>query len=490
MLALRPGASVVRWVVPAILGATLAVALYPVWNLEGRWLFVVLVGLVMLAVSMVFAGRFSEFVLLAMMFCIPVAGFTKWLFIDEYPEDDRNAMPTSGMFGLGIIDFMLAGLYMAWAFRIFALREEPLPRLRTMDLWVLFMVLASALSIWGARDPWLSAFSLEHIVKHALVYLYLSRHLQRRHVPWMLGAFAVALLVQAGIGAVQNQFGILRGLMADKGAGGDKLNYQYEVPGIENVNRAMGTTYDSHSLGLYLAMLLPFVLVFLFREQPPRLRLAFAALLLIGLPTLVITYSRSGWLSTAISLGICGAVLLAWRERYAVRAAFVVGIAGIFAAPWLLSKVFSRFIDAPEDLLRGRFEQFPIAWSMWKENLLTGIGGGNYMLGLREHNLNWAYDMPVHNIPLFLGAEMGLLGVVSYYGVAIYAFILLVRLIRSRVEPDCRMALAGLAALVAALFDGMSNPHFREPPVYMMFWLIVAMSVAFTRERSEAKWRT
>lgn len=484
--ALAPVRAIPRYLVPAMLGAAFAAALYPVWGLEGRWFYVTIAGLVMLSASMAFAGRFGNFVMILTFFCIPVAGFTKWIGLDGYDEDDRNAMPTSGMFGVGITDFMIAGLYLSWAFRILVLRSEPMPRLRRADVWVLLMIAAATLSIWGAFDRALGFYALEHVVKHALYYFYVSRHFRREHIPWLLGAIAFAIALEAVVAGIQNRLGILLGLMADKGAGGEKLESLYDVPGIEGVNRAMGTTYDPHALGLYLSMLLPFALVYLYtRGQRPSIRTGWALLIAAGLPAVVVTYARSGWISCALAIAITYAGLLAWRERHVLASLIGVGFALLLSAHVLATRVLERFTSAPSELVRGRFEQYPIAWSIWQENLLFGFGGGNYMLGMRQHNLDWAYDLPVHNVALFIGAEQGLLGVVAYYGLVASTLVLMGRLTASGREPERRIALASIAAVVAAVFDGMSNPHFREPTLYLFFWLIAAMAVAFTPQRSE-----
>lgn len=478
-----PGAGLVsRYLVAGLMGAAFAVALYPVWNLEGRWFVVAVVGISLLAVSMAFAGRFSDFLLVCLLFCIPLAGFAKWSFLPEYPQTTQDAALYTGTLGIGISDFILVGLYVAWAGRIFVLREERLPRLTAMDAWVVLLVLACIASLWGARLK-LGLFALEHLVKHVLVYLYLSRNFERRHIPWLLGAVAFAISAEGIIGLLQFGGVLPPGLILDKGSGtGDRLEQQYLVPGIEHLNRATGSLYDSHALGTFLAMLAPFTVAFLFRERlGPALRLAILALLLLAVGTAVVTYSRSAWLSLFISLGVTVSVLAAWREKGVVPAVLVTVTLGILTAPWVFMKAFSRLFEAPTELLTARFEQFPIAWILWQKNFLFGIGAGNYMEEMDQQNVNWVLNEPVHNVALFVASETGLFGVVAYYGLVVATALRLWRLARGGVEPDRRIALALLAGLAAYIFDGMSNPIFREPTIYMMFWVGVGVSVALAR---------
>lgn len=474
-----------RSALPALLGAFFAACLYAVWDLEGRWFIVTIAGICLVSLSMAFAGRFSELLLILLLLCVPLAGFAKWSFLDEgyYSEDVRSASLYTGTLGIGVLDFLIAGLYFAWAFRIFVLRSTPLPGPRQADAWVMLYTLACVVSLWGAQFLQLGAYSLQNLLKHVLVYFYVSRHFRREHLPWYLASVAVAILAEAATGLLQYQGSLPPGLILDKGAGGDLLEKQYRVPGIEDVSRATGLTYDSHSLGIYLAMLMPTPLVFLFhRALSVRMRLLNGAILLLGLATMLVTFSRSAWLGSVISLGIVVGAMLAWRERYVIQGLIGLAIAGIVGAPWIFSRFLARLVDAPRELLTARFDQFPVAWSIWRENFLFGSGAGNYMERMYRLNVNWSLPEPVHNVPLFIGAEMGLFGVVAYYGLVLSALVRLWHLARGQDPLVRRVAMAAFAGLLAYVFDGMSNPLFREPTVYMCFWITVAIGVALAAE--------
>jgi O-antigen ligase len=470
-----------RYLLVGVIGALFALAVQPLWSLEGRWFVVAVVGIALVSISMLFAGRFSDFLLVVLLFTVPLAGFAKWTFLDEsLSQDVRDAALYTGTLGIGILDFVLVGLYFAWGFRVVAMRE-PLPRLDKIDGWVALIIVANVLSQWGAMQP-LALFALEHQVKYALVYFYIARHFRRDHLPWFMAAVGFAILVEGVLGALQFMDVVPPGLILDKGAGSEKLEQQYVVPGLENVSRATGSLYDSHALGTYLAMLIPFILVFLFKQdQPARLRLICAALMVPASIALVVTYSRSAWLAAFLSSGITMLVLIAWRERYVAATVFMAGLVGVMTAPWVLARIFARFFEASSDLLLVRFEQFPIAWSIWQENFLFGSGAGNYMVRMEALNTDWSLPEPVHNVPLFIGAELGLLGVIAYYGLVLATLLRLWQLVRQRHAPYCYLALAAMAGIVGYIFDGMSNPLFREPTIYMCFWVSVALAVALTR---------
>jgi hypothetical protein len=464
-----------RVVLVSALGALFAACIYPIWNLEGRWFVVAVTALALVSISMMFAGRFSNALLILLLFCVPLAGFKTFFFLDDH-------VTWTNALGLGIIDFLVAGLYFAWLFRILVLRNAPMPRLQAADVWPALVVLSCLLSLPGSSEPRLVVFAFQNLMLHVLVYFYVSRHFKPQHVPWLLAAIGFAILIESALAVVQNQFGILVGLILDKGAGGEFLDSQYKVPGIEDVARGTGTTYDSHSLGLFMAMVAPFALAFMYSGRLPRAaRAASGLLLLAALAGLAVSYSRSAWLFGAFALAIGTAVLLHWRERNILPSLVFAGFALLVAGPWLFDKVFSRLIDAPSELLTARFEQFPVALSIWRENFLFGAGAGNYLGAVESHNLDWALDILVHNVPLYIAAELGLFGVVAYYGLVGAAMVRLWRIVRKREEPGSRLALASFLALFAYAGDGMSDPLFREPVPYLFFWIIVGISVALAR---------
>ena len=470
-----------RTALTGLLGILFALSLHPLWGLEARWFVVTIVAIGLVSVSMMFAGRFSHRLLILLLFCVPLAGFKKFLFLDDY-------VTWTNALGIGLIDFMVIGLYLAWAGRIFVLRSAPLPRWERADGWVAMLVLAGLASLQNAAEPRLVAFALQSLLLHVLVYLYVSRHLRAEHLPWLLAAVAFAIVAQTALALVQNRLGLLVGLIMDKGAGGAELHSQYEVPGIEHITRATGTTYDSHAFGIYMAMLIAYPLVFLYAQTLPlRFRVASGALLMLGAAGLVVSYSRSAWLSFAIAAGLGLLVLAYRRERFVVPSVVAVLIVGVSTAPWIFYPLFERLFNAPAALLQERFDQFPVAWAIWQQHFFFGAGLGNYIGVVHRENLDWAYEVLVHNVPLYLGAETGLFGVLAYYGVFGAALLRLWRVARLQLEPASRVALAAFLGLVAYALDGISDPMFREPVVYLQFWVTVGLSVALERQARAMK---
>ncbi|MGH8526075.1 MAG: hypothetical protein ACREXY_18295, partial [Gammaproteobacteria bacterium] len=248
-LALPRTAHALRFCAVAALGFAFSMALYHVWELELRWLGATVVGVAGIGLAMCVAEVFSDFMLIALMFTLPLVSFSKWFWPEGLAADERGDLIYSGAFGIGLLDFILVALYLSWFYRIFVIRSESLPSLNLLDLFVVWFVVANLIAVIGSPHPFYGVGVVEFLLKYALLYFYISRNIRARHLPWLLGAIAFAIVLEAGLGAYQVSTGKLLGIALDKGAGGDALSYQYSVPGTEGRYRATGTCYDSHSLG-------------------------------------------------------------------------------------------------------------------------------------------------------------------------------------------------------------------------------------------------
>lgn len=476
------------WPLSIALGAAFAWGLHRAWELEGRWFYVVIAAIAMVSVSLFFIRRLADFLLVALLFCIPLGSFTKWFFLDAYPSLVANAIPYSGGFGIGLTDFVLAGAYLIWFLRIFAGRVTTLPTLHGIDYLILLVIVAYALSIPGTPAPSLGLFSLYYFVVHAAGYFYLSRHLRREHVVWLLLSVAFAISLEASIGFVQYRYGMFAGLALDKGKGGEDLNFQYEVPGMEDTVRATGTLYDSHALGTYAAMLGVIMFMWFFNPNlSGKLRLLIGPLFLLAMMTTAISYSRSAWVSCAVGLSLLAVIsLLYWREGRILPSMFVLGFMLIPALPWLTNLVYERFTSAPSQILSVRQEGYGIAFDIWKAHPLLGFGVGNYMNALDTFNLQFAEELPVHNAILWIMAESGLLGLCAFGGLVFSVLRRLWRFTLSAPDPLRRLSAGALAALVIYVTDAMSNPLYRDLVLFKMFWLCAALAVALPRMLDEA----
>jgi len=479
-----------RLLIPVVLGAVFATGLWKVWTLDFRWFAVAVVGIAAVSVAMLALGHIGQVGFYVFLFTMQLASLEKWFFKNTVQEDWQGTLLYTGLIGLGPIDLVLMGLLGSWLVRIFVTREEPLPRFERIDIWILMLILAYCFSLPGAPRISTGIFAIVYLLKHVLAYFYVSRNLRRHHLPWVIAAAIFAICMQSGIGVLQSRFHVLEGLARDKGMGSAERQAQYEVPGIEEKVRAEGTLYDSHTYGCYLAMMLafPFMMV-----QAPRtsgrMRALYGAVFVVGCGALVLSYSRSAWVGFGVSI-VWGFLLMMMTRHPGARRGLLIGaISAIAIAPWGAYYLWDRFARAPGEIMSVRFEGYDVAWSIWKQHLLFGYGIGNYLDGLRRYSFNFTAELAVHNVALWLGTETGIFGVTAFYGLIVAACIRFWKIATSGGGMIRDLAYVPLIALVAYVVDGMAEPTFREPVVFMTFWFFIALAVGLTRLQREEQFR-
>ncbi len=470
-----------------VAGLLFAVSLLPFWNLSPRWFVVAVASVTLVSLSFIVVRHLDEFLLVSYLLLLPLSSFQKWLFLDHYDSLIRDAAPLSGAISIGLTEILLVGIYVVWFIQIFVARTQPLPRLMKLDAVILVFAGANLLSAANAVDAFLSVFALVHLARHILVYFFFSRRLQLRHLKVILAAFLLAIAAESALGLFQYRTGMLMGLTLDKGQGGEQLDYEYDVPGTEGINRATGTSYDSHSFGLFLTMLVSFPLAVALSGRPvaPWLRPACVAAVAAGVLTVFVTFSRSAWFACAIVCALMWLAFAAWREKGLIFKTICLSVLALIPMPWALAYIHRRFAFEGQQNLTARYDMFPAAWAMWREHFFVGRGLGNYMALLPNYQSPGTLALPVHNVFLWLAVDTGLIGAVAFYAIIGVAMWQLARVALSRRPPVDLFALGALGALTAFVIDGLTNPEFRESLVYMAFWLMLALAAALPRFQRE-----
>jgi O-Antigen ligase len=475
-----------------LLGSSLSFGLYHVWDLEPRWIVVIFIAIAAVGITMCFAREFSDFLLIVTFFSLPFATFTKWLLVSG-PAEQNQGGSIIGTFGIGLIDFLLIGLYLSWFYRVFLARIQEIPRLYLLDGLIILYMIAYFLAAIGSHKTDHAFGANEYLLKHVMFYFYVSRNLRERHMPWLLAAFAFTISIEVPLTTYQYYTGKLVGLALDKGAGGSQLNTEYEVPGVEAA-RATGTSTDSHMLGDFVGAILPFALVLLFTPRlRPLVKLGCFAASGGALLVVILTLSRTAWVATAVVLPI-GVILIlfVWRERQVVPALAGSMLLVAVVVPFVAGTVYERFANSPSGTITTRFDQFKVAWYIFTLYPLFGVGPNNYPDALKRYDYIGMVDtaegdevqeelLPVHNGFLLHSAESGLIGLGAYLAILIDVSWILLSTVRARRDIAGRLALAALLGIFTIELNDQFIVGFHNPDVFIMFWLLVALAAVLPR---------
>jgi len=490
----QPGFSFSMKYLPVVFsGGLIALLVWKLMALELRYLIAIVGGLLFLSFVMIGIFFISDILIYAFVFNIPFSMFGKVFFKQDV------AWAVMPGISIGLAEALILLSYFMWFCQIFVARKEPLPRLQKIDYFIFLLIFSQAVSLLGAPNKILGFFDIIHNVKHALIYFFIAHKIQRHHIKWIITIILFAIILESSIAYYERVTGNV-GIGRAKGRVGSSqespLGTQHIVPGIEHMIRAEGTTAEPHILGEYYAMILPipFVLM-LIPYLKKKIRFILFIILVIGMGGLIVSFSRSGWLSFAIaSVFAIGVMVFSWRLYSAAVLAFVVFLTVSLVYPQGYHYVYTRIFEAPMELLSERFEMNKTALGIWRKNFFFGYGAANYLEALDDPDIR-VYEgvdrtyraLPVHNMFLYLASEIGLFGAIGFFGIVFSVMARCWKSLKCR-DPLIRgLALAILTGLVAYLLDGLTNCLFRQAVNYAQLWVYFGIGISFRRLLEEPK---
>ena len=244
-----------------------------------------------------------------------------------------------------------------------------------------------------------------------------------------------------------------------------------QLPGGETFLRAYGTLPHPNILGGFALTFLLGPIVFFLRNQRPN---NLAILLLIpGVSLLALTFSRSAWLGL-----IMFSVVLIWKLRYFERKRLVTLLTIMTLSFALTLFPYRELVEARTVQATSHAEEFSFIGRAWlnseaveiiRDNPLTGVGIGGFIIELAKRAGEGYVIEPAHNIPLLAGAELGIPGLLVV--LSLYLSILY-RLFKTQ-NPNAILSGAVLAGLgMISLFD---HYLWTLAPGRLMLGLVIGM---------------
>ncbi len=258
---------------------------------------------------------------------------------------------------------------------------------------------------------------------------------------------------------------------------------------IKNGGRGPGDfTNDENDAALALSMGIPFVFYSIWYMQKSTLSVYFKWLtLLFLLIAIIATDSRGGFLGAVAAL-----LIIWWLSQNRTKRALQIALGGVIFGGIVLLMIprtyieDMRSIDDPEDSTRiERLHSWEIAWIMYKDNPILGVGAGNFAWNAAKYqrDTSWWVEgakslqgRKAHSVYFQVLADLGTIGALIYVYVMVVLPLRLYKFRKTLIKNSENKFVRLLAStLIASMGAYIVSGAFISVAYYphMSIWIVI-----------------
>jgi putative inorganic carbon (HCO3(-)) transporter len=395
---------------------------------------------------------------------VPVAGLVLCALMAGLPLVTRA--------GLSLLVLASGGLWLLLALR------RPARGIGAINAWILVILAVALLATGFSPVPAAAAKGLVKLASYLGVYALMQEVLTAAPVWWdrIVASLLGGSLLTSVIG--------LRQLYADTS---ELARWADPTSVAEGTVRIYSTLGNPNLLAGYLLPILPLAVVALLRWRQPCRRLYALAALVLGLATLVLTYSRGAWMGMVAGAAVI-VVLLAlqltrrWPPLWRRLVPILVLVGGaallavvVFQVEALRVRLLSLLAGRGDSSNNFRINVWLAALDMIRARPWLGIGPGNDAFNL----IYPLYQQPrfnalsAYSIPLELAVEAGIPGLLAGIGLVLTSLRRALAVWRGS-GPFALPAMAVLAVIAGLGVQGLTDTIFFRPEVQLTGWFCLA----------------
>ncbi len=397
---------------------------------------------------------------------------TIWIYQEQFLNGVKWEYGTLGFYFTEVLLWVIVLLFMIWFWKrrkASGVRRKDLfkwSRDRVFLLSCLLFIVYCLLSFLWSFDLNVASQGALHIIEAFLFFfmLYLGPLSARRAMVWFISGAVVQSVLGIWQFLTQSTFsstflGISSHPVWEAGTS------IIQGDGVGRWLRAYGGFSHPNVFGGYLVVSIIFTLVFLFdgmKNNQSRIKVFVVAGLLVQVTALFFTFSRSAWLVFGFGLVLFCCVVkkhLSFCSRriiiYRVSSIIIlIGVLTIVFFPLVQIRISGNTSHEVASV-RERISGYGEAWELFKLHPLLGVGVGNYTIAVHELDsgrAGWEYQ-PVHNVGLLFLVELGVVGVLLSFLVALLFITYHLSLITQKEKFFVRSILFSFLLIPLVLFD-------------------------------------
>jgi len=286
-----------------------------------------------------------------------------------------------------------------------------------------------------------------------------------------VGAIMFSGVLVAVYGVYQNYFGM-----------GDQT-WQDSDMFSEISGRVVSTLENPNVLAEYLILIIPFIIASVFAAGYIKKRMPYIIYMLFTVVCLVFTWSRGSWLGFILSCFILFIII----NKKSIAAYLGIAVLIPFApvAVPMIAQRFTSIGNIADSSTSYRVSIWHAAINMIRDYLISGIGVGRepFKLVYPAYSLAGIESAPhSHSLYLQVCVELGLVGFIVLLFIIFFFMQYCFTAIKKTNEKYIKLyAAAGLCAAAGFMLNGFTDYVWYNYRVYLMFWLLVSITVAVCR---------
>lgn len=246
-------------------------------------------------------------------------------------------------------------------------------------------------------------------------------------------------------------------------------------------SRVVSVFNNPNILGLYLAMIFPFVLL-LFYHKSPNVKILGCISVAFILVCVAFTYSRSAWIALLCG-GIAFAVMVTPRGILWLIPSIGAGLLACLAFPKSIGARINNFVTLADSANSYRMSVWNSSWNMLTDTMFGGVGLGEE--AFRTAYINYAaagtQSAPhSHSLYMQIAIQLGVIGLILF---GVFMFVVCRKCLSSsiysgsskEISVASRAALAGAISLLTAGFFDYTWYNFR---VFFIFLALLGIACA------------
>lgn len=238
--------------------------------------------------------------------------------------------------------------------------------------------------------------------------------------------------------------------------------------------RVFGTLDNPNIMAQYFEFLIPLCLGLFWYSKTYIKKAIFLGAGGLMLLCLMLTYSRGGWLALAISVMIFGIL----KDRRILVWSGIFGILSVYFLPDVIIDRISSIGNLSESSNLYRTLIWGSTIGLIHDFWYSGVGLGTdafsklYVLYMKPE----VSAIHAHNLYLQMFAEIGIIGLLSFFAVLIATFKQgLIALVHSKDEFSKVITASLLGGLAGFLSHGISEYSFYNFKIVFLFWFIISL---------------